>query len=627
MLSNKLDDAAKIDSRCRLDLQDWRDNLLQCFRIETCHKTCLQLEKDTRIFVHASEDDQFSDAWFLTVDSGLGFLCGLLEEASILLEDRLIIRPFRIKAGSRPLSVTLVEPSAETYLAAEMITPGEIAGRIAADRHSIGPWETFTLVPTGLPETVQNSSTIRDLTRLAAMRPSTKTIVEELGRPSLRFAPSLLKSYLIGLPAPREPIYSALLQAPVLARNLAVDDDSHLGIGVPELAAWLEDRDSASRHRAVPASLDWMAGINKENWFSQRCSAFLRSKVVPRKTACIIATARNEGIYLLEWIAYHKSLGFEHFFLYSNNNDDGSDSLLSALADAGVVTWLDNQVVQHVSPQLKAYAHAFNLLPDVLDYEWALVIDADEFLVLDTNRFQTVSDYLAWQALLRTDAIALNWLIYGTFGALHYNPQQLLVERFAKRFSGVNMHIKCFCRPSMFSGSHAHYPLASIGQNPLFRDSIGNPYVHCNEEFAFARHPRDDTAWINHYWSKSIDELLVKFSRNRGDMALVSERPPNLIAEDIASRVLACEANAETVEDTRILQCAPKLRSEMEVLCSIPGVKAAANEATRRFLEKVASLKKAIQEIDPESLPVEVKTALGMFEQTSIPLTLDTIFR
>ena len=625
MLSNKFDDATRADVARRFNLQDWQGDLLQCFQVETCHGTRLRLDNHTRTVVHAPKGDQFSDMWLLTVEPGLGFLCGLLENTSISLPDRLIFRPFRIKVSSRPRSVTLIEPSAEMYVAAEMVAPEEIAGRIAADRRSIGPWEVFTLAPTSLPGAVQDPPVIQDLARLAAMRPSMEMIVEELARPSLRFAPSLLKSYLIGLPASRGPVYSALLQDPFLARNLAADGDSYLGIGVPDLAAWLEDRDNVSRHRTVPASLDWLAGTSKQDWFSQQCSASLRSKVVPRKTACVIATARNEGVYLLEWIAYHRSLGFEHFFLYSNDNDDGSDSLLSALADAGVITWLDNQVVQHVSPQLKAYAHAFNFLPDVLDYEWALVIDADEFLVLDTNRFRTVSDYLAWQALLPTDAVALNWLMYGTFGALHYDPQQLLIERFAKRFSGVNMHIKCFCRPSMFSGSHAHYPRTSVGQNPVFRDSVGNPYVHCDEEFAFARHPRDDTAWINHYWSKSMDELLVKFSRNRGDMALVSARSPNLIAEDIASRVLACEADAETVEDRRILQCAPNLRSEMEVLRSIPGVQAAVDEATRRFLEKAASLREAIRNVGLESLPLEVRAALGMVEQASIPLTLDII--
>lgn len=38
--------------------------------------------------------------------------------------------------------------------------------------------------------------------------------------------------------------------------------------------------------------------------------------------SCIVATARNEGVYLVEWIAYHRALGFEKIYIYTNNNQD-----------------------------------------------------------------------------------------------------------------------------------------------------------------------------------------------------------------------------------------------------------------------------------------------------------------
>lgn len=50
----------------------------------------------------------------------------------------------------------------------------------------------------------------------------------------------------------------------------------------------------------------------------------IRAEVIPRKDFCILATARNEGIYLAEWIAYHKSIGFEGFFIYINDCQDNS---------------------------------------------------------------------------------------------------------------------------------------------------------------------------------------------------------------------------------------------------------------------------------------------------------------
>ena len=61
-------------------------------------------------------------------------------------------------------------------------------------------------------------------------------------------------------------------------------------------------------------------------------NAMARSKVPPIKDFCIIAIARNEGLYLLDWLAYHRAIGAQAVFLYTNDNDDGSDQLLGALA-------------------------------------------------------------------------------------------------------------------------------------------------------------------------------------------------------------------------------------------------------------------------------------------------------
>ena len=117
------------------------------------------------------------------------------------------------------------------------------------------------------------------------------------------------------------------------------------------------------------------------------CTALARRAVEPQRNVCVIATARNEGPYLLDWIAYHRAIGIESFFLYSNDNDDGSDDLLLALARAGAIHWTDSKVPTGGFAQAKAYAHALAIRPDVLDYRWALVIDLDEYFVLNPSRF------------------------------------------------------------------------------------------------------------------------------------------------------------------------------------------------------------------------------------------------
>jgi hypothetical protein len=47
---------------------------------------------------------------------------------------------------------------------------------------------------------------------------------------------------------------------------------------------------------------------------------------------------RNEAPYLLEWISYHVSLGFDHFYLYNHLSTDDFEEVLTPLIQKGVVT-------------------------------------------------------------------------------------------------------------------------------------------------------------------------------------------------------------------------------------------------------------------------------------------------
>ncbi len=42
--------------------------------------------------------------------------------------------------------------------------------------------------------------------------------------------------------------------------------------------------------------------------------------------SAICAISRNENNYLEEWITYHLHLGFNHIFIYDNNNPDDNST-------------------------------------------------------------------------------------------------------------------------------------------------------------------------------------------------------------------------------------------------------------------------------------------------------------
>ena len=47
--------------------------------------------------------------------------------------------------------------------------------------------------------------------------------------------------------------------------------------------------------------------------------------------ALAILGVRNEGAFLLEWLAHHRATGFTDFLVFSNDCEDGTDAMLERL--------------------------------------------------------------------------------------------------------------------------------------------------------------------------------------------------------------------------------------------------------------------------------------------------------
>ena len=51
-----------------------------------------------------------------------------------------------------------------------------------------------------------------------------------------------------------------------------------------------------------------------------------------------ILGVKNEGAFLLEWLAHHRACGFTDFLVFSNDCSDGTDLMLDRLAAMGWLT-------------------------------------------------------------------------------------------------------------------------------------------------------------------------------------------------------------------------------------------------------------------------------------------------
>lgn len=86
--------------------------------------------------------------------------------------------------------------------------------------------------------------------------------------------------------------------------------------------------------RVIPNPLEWPK--NEKMTMDSKCSVPAQDQ----RRVCIGAIMKQEGRYLLEWVAWHKFLGFE-LIVADNGGTDNQSDLLWRLQDAGMVTRLD----------------------------------------------------------------------------------------------------------------------------------------------------------------------------------------------------------------------------------------------------------------------------------------------
>lgn len=486
-------------------------------------------------------------------------------------------------------TVALRVPTSDFYVCS---VPAEVSSdaELCCNRLGVSDWERFTPVVPELGE-------IADLA-IRLMREINAAFSETI-------TASAIRAWLIRTPAEIVTLCGAAVlrvMPPNELRILAgwILDDDNLFTAVrtcldndiwtrrlAELRQWNIARTPVSKLALdeswdrCATELDW----NRNVCFGEVLLGLMREHVVPRQSVCIMTTVRNEGLYLLEWIAHHRALGVEHFFVYSNQNDDASDLLLDQLARHELITWVSNTMKHGVNPQTRAYTHCLSHLTQPLDYKWTILIDLDEFVVLNPDRYNSLDEFLDRQELRGADAVSMHWSMLTPCGEGQWSPKPL-IERFRFREPLLNRHIKSAFITARHVSSYPHNPIATFKRPQLFLNAAGQ--VHHSLGAGTAPHqgePNFDHAWIAHYFYKSLDEWIWKMSRG-------FDARDELMFEPQRLEIYLRYFDQETSEaDGRALHHLDGLNLELQRLRNIPGLAHAEAVVRETFLTRVATLK------------------------------------
>jgi hypothetical protein len=249
-----------------------------------------------------------------------------------------------------------------------------------------------------------------------------------------------------------------------------------------------------------------------------------------RHELAVCAIFREEAPFLDEWIRFHRGVGVDHFFLYNNFSTDDFTAAISSHVEAGYVTLTDWPVPVG---QLAAYRDCVARFRHQV--KWLAFFDIDEFLFSPT----AVDIRPILSRFGQLPGLGVHAAFFGSSGQ-ETRSSRRVVETYTRRAPLTMRTAKTITRPRWVRRVGVHMP--KYWGDTLTLDTSLRPVTDdANGTWDLLR--------INHYWSRSLEDLRTKIAR--GDAST-----PNVRRSDWHFRF---EAGLNAEEDRTILPIAGRI--------------------------------------------------------------------
>lgn len=304
-----------------------------------------------------------------------------------------------------------------------------------------------------------------------------------------------------------------------------------------------------------------------------------------------VSMMKDEGPYLLEWVAHHLAVGFTDLVVYTNDCSDGTDDMLIRLEELGLAHHRRNVIPPGLRPQPSALNHAQEE-PVICESDWVLVFDADEFLCIrhgDGTLDPMLDDAVAQGA----NGIVITWRIFGSGGVKDWSRDP--VSEQYRMAAPMNWN-KGWGVKTLFRYDPEYWKLG------IHRPKIKNKWIETefpasvkwlngsgqtmDEYFKFrgwrsiTRTVGYDWAQMNHYAVKSIDSYAIR--KFRGNV--------NLKKDKYNADYWALQDRNEVRDDTMLRYAAARGRI-FDLLLGDPELARLHHAALARAEERLATFK------------------------------------
>lgn len=315
-----------------------------------------------------------------------------------------------------------------------------------------------------------------------------------------------------------------------------------------------------------------------------------KTVVAGRGRCAIVTTMKNEGPFILEWLAHHRTIGVDDFLIYTNDCSDGTDTMLDLLQSKGYLQHRKNPFRETSGKPQQAALRAAEKEPVIVAAKWVMCIDVDEFVNIHVGS-GSLDDLFT--AVPDANIISMTWRLFGN-ADIHEYADDFVTKQFtlcARELAPSPYQAwgfkTLFQNIGLFKKLGIHRPK---GLNPQLLSEINwvNGSGKPMPTNMFRRGWRSsvetygyDLVTLNHYSTRSAESFLVKRDRGRVNHVDRDQGLPYWF-----------RMNNNTMEDTSIQRQLPALQSEYDKLMADPEIAAAHASSVQMHRDKISELRK-----------------------------------
>jgi hypothetical protein len=244
----------------------------------------------------------------------------------------------------------------------------------------------------------------------------------------------------------------------------------------------------------------------------------------------IVTCMKDEGPFIVEWVAWHRAMGVTDVVVFTNDLSDGSDHLLDRLDEMGALRHLPNPALATGSTYFQPAALA--LVPHLAEARGAdflISMDVDEFLNV---RVGDGSLCALFDRVGYFDALSVSELNHGANGREEFAPG-LITGQFPrhetetpggrKALRGVKTIVRT--GPKLGKARNHRPDFGGLAEDVTWLDGSGRPsraFLEDPERNGHDVRGTYDLVSLDHFALRSLHSYLVKMAR--GDVVIAGKR-------------------------------------------------------------------------------------------------------